>query len=89
MNKLQDLVYLLDVSVNQIVGGVNLNPQISAHQEPNTAFIMMMIDSGLPPLVDLYNVYKECFAKFGISAIRADEIEHQETITEKTPFAGP
>ena len=84
VNKLQDLVDLLDVSANQTVGGVNLNPQVSAHQEPNTAFIMMMIDSARRELEDLYNVYKDCFSKFGISAIRADEIEHQETITEKT-----
>ena len=84
MNKLQDLVDLLDVPVSQNVGGINLNPQVSAHQEPNTAFIMMMIDPARPQLEDLYNTYKECFAKFGISAIRADEIEHHETITDKT-----
>ena len=84
MRKLQDLVDLLDVSANQNVGGVNLNPQVSAHQESNTAFIMMMIDPERPELEDLYNTYKECFAKFEISAIRADEIEHQETITDKT-----
>ena len=84
MRKLQDLVDLLDVSANQNVGGVNLNPQVSAHQESNTAFIMMMIDPERPELEDLYNAYKECFAKFEISAIRADEIEHQETITDKT-----
>ncbi|TOH98042.1 hypothetical protein CGI68_27270, partial [Vibrio parahaemolyticus] len=50
---------------------------------PNTAFIMMPIDPNNPELEDVYEVYKDCFSKFGIKAIRADDIEHEDVITKK------
>ena len=82
-SNLLDLADLLEVSVNRSISGWNINPQITARYESNAAFIMMQIDPTKPALEDLYNVYKECFSEFGITAIRADEIEHQETITDK------
>jgi len=49
---------------------------------PNTAFIMMQISSTIPELEDVNNATKEVFAEFGISARRADEIEHSDVITK-------
>ena len=59
------------------------NPNISQAYRPNTAFIMMRIDSEHPETEDVYDLYKECFDKFGIKAIRADEIEHEDIITDR------
>ena len=44
---------------------------------------MMQIDSQQSGLEDIYNSIKECFGRFGIKAVRADEIEHTDIITEK------
>jgi nucleoside 2-deoxyribosyltransferase len=44
---------------------------------------MMQINPGMPELEDRYNAIKTGFAEFGIEAVRADEIEHSEVITDK------
>ena len=59
------------------------NPQAVAEFNANTAFVMMQIDHGNPALEDTYETIKECFRKYGINAIRADEIEHQDVITDQ------
>lgn len=51
--------------------------------QPNTAFVMMWMDSKRPELEDLYNTIKRCFSCFGISTERADDIEHSGKITDE------
>lgn len=48
----------------------------------NTAFVIMPIDSSKPDLQDVLKSIKTICAKFDISAVRADEIEHQKQITD-------
>ena len=77
------LVDLIEVSPALQSDEFRINPQATAEYEPDSAFVMMQIDSTMPELEDRYNTIKECFADFGITALRADEIEHQEVITDK------
>ena len=83
INNLLNLVDLIEFEPRQRFDERMINPQATVRFEPNTAFVMMQIDPSKPGLEDLYNVYKECFKRFGITAVRADEIEHQEAITDK------
>lgn len=49
----------------------------------NTAFVLMAMDREKPELVDVYAAIKEVCRDFGIDAYRADEIEHQDRITDR------
>lgn len=53
-----------------------------ARIERNTAFILMWMDRSRPELVDVHHVVKEVFGEFGIHALRADDVQHQDRITD-------
>jgi hypothetical protein len=50
---------------------------------PGTAFIMMMMDAARPDLEDVKTTIQEEFARVGVRAIRADDIEHSGEITHQ------
>jgi hypothetical protein len=55
----------------------------SSRYTPDTAFIMMQIDKGNPELDDVLDTVAEVFGLFDIKARRADEIEHDDVITNR------
>ena len=58
------------------------SPRKSGGHLPNTAFILMWMDKNHPELEDVHQAVKEVFGEFGIKALRADEIQHQDRITD-------
>ena len=62
---------------------VSLAKPIAAGYRPGTAFVMMWMAKGKPDLVDVSNTVKRCFRQFGINAVRSDDIEHEDVITER------
>jgi nucleoside 2-deoxyribosyltransferase len=48
----------------------------------DTAFVVMPIDKRNPELEDVLNGIKEVCGRFGVRAIRSDEVEHNERITD-------
>ena len=55
----------------------------TASYRPNSAFVMMAIDDCKPELEDIKTAIKEVFKEFGITAVTANEIEHEEVITDR------
>lgn len=62
---------------------IQARPAGTEAYQPNTAFIMMAIDKTKPELEDIKNGIKDVCKEFGITAFAADDIEHEEAITER------
>ena len=84
IEQLEGIAQLLKITPANIPDGLPAkNPNLSQSYRPNTAFIMMPIDNKNPENEDVYGAYKECFSKFDVKAVRADEIEHEDVITKR------
>jgi len=84
IEQLEGIAQLLKITPANIPDGQpSKNPNLTQSYRPNTAFIMMPISKENPENEDVYGAYKECFSKFDVKAIRADEIEHEDVITKK------
>lgn len=84
IEQLGKIVELLSITHSHLPDEVPPNsPNLPQSFRANTAFVMMRISPNNPEFDDIYDAYKECFMKFGITTTRADEIEHEETITER------
>ena len=72
------------VSSSQFNDGIIENDQLLERKsiKPNTAFVLMAMDPGKPELEDVYTTIKDVCHEFSISASRADDIEHQDRITD-------
>lgn len=84
IEKLQDRLELLLPSDEDLPRAIVAAeaPDIRSYR-PNTAFIMMQISDSHPKLEDVKNAFKDVFKAFGITAVRSDEIEHQDVITQR------
>ena len=76
--RIVDLVDLIAPSTS----AAQLSSGTSSYR-PNTAFIMMPIDNSVPELEDIKHGIKDVFKEFGIDAVTSDDIEHEESITDR------
>lgn len=84
LDKLEGMLQLIKVAPIQFSNGlVPQNPNLNQAYKPDTAFIMMPIDPNNPKLDDVYDAYKDCFSRFSITAVRANDIEHEGVITQR------
>ncbi|MGA2028494.1 MAG: hypothetical protein ABSG87_00260 [Verrucomicrobiota bacterium] len=54
----------------------------TSRYKPGTAFILMWMDKTHAELDDVSNAIKEVCQNFGIRAVRADDVEHSDRITD-------
>jgi hypothetical protein len=79
MDRSLSLILVLPSSL--VVNQPALQYQQTSHTS-NTAFIIMAMDPKNAELEDVNQAIKEICGKFGIRALRADDVEHQDKITD-------
>ena len=67
-------------SPSNAAGGGTLHTEAIKH---GTAFVIMAMDPERPELIDVLAAIREVSKSFGITAYRADEIEHSDRITDR------
>lgn len=72
-----------DLSPPGAGAGTPLGSIDAPRYRPGTAFVMMWMDPAHPELTDICDAVKETFLKFGVNAVRADDIEHDGQITQR------
>lgn len=83
MNTLASIYELIEASPSAAPDGQVASMSSASKYRPNSVFVMMWIDPKNPTLEDTYETIKSVCTKFGLYALRADEIEHEEVITER------
>jgi hypothetical protein len=80
-----ELLDLLSARKTAIEAGgvISTNKPSLVSYQSGTAFIMMWIDPEKPELTDVLDVVKEVFKEFGVQALRADDLQHADGITER------
>lgn len=58
------------------------NHPLQSKHVPNTAFVMMWMDTSHPELEDIWDAIDDVCNSFGIKADRADKVQHQDKITD-------
>lgn len=83
-SRILQILNLVEASADLTPSGPDARPTPEATRyRPATAFIMMWMDQSRPELIDIVDTVKEAFRQFGISAVRADDIEHEGQITQR------
>ncbi len=81
-NELSRIVDLTDNEVSAVANNKRGGSNVGAYRQ-STAFVMMWMDHSKPELEDIRDAVVEIFRAFGITAIRADDIEHEGVITQR------
>lgn len=77
-----DWSHLAKFVQSDIEGKITPSTTNKASYQPGTAFIMMWMDKSHAELDDVADAIKEVCGEFGIKAVRADDVEHQDRITD-------
>lgn len=82
--KIDRILEILSITLNESVYTPSSHIETdSAKYKPDTAFILMWMSPERKDLDDICDAVKEVFGKFGFRARRADDIEHEEKITDR------
>ena len=81
-NALTRIIDLADTESSFVASTKQGGSNVGAYRQ-NTAFVMMWMDRSKADLEDIRDAVVEIFRAFGITAIRADDIEHEGVITQR------
>ena len=81
MQRMKSAIALVEAAP-EAIKSTGITAAIQTTHVPNTAFILMWMDKTHPELDDVSNAIKEVCQNFGIQAVRADDVEHSDRITD-------